>query len=64
MVKYELDSLEQVKLRGVWPHEALDFTKWLSEEENLKLLSDAVGIELELILQMKNLRLIFSIESG
>ncbi len=49
MVKYELDALRQVKLRDVWPHEALDFTKWLSEEENLGLLSDAVGIELELI---------------
>lgn len=36
-------------MRDVWPHEALDFTKWLSEEPNLAILSSAVGIELELI---------------
>ena len=48
-MKYDLESLARVKLRDVWPHEALDFTKWLSEEPNLRLLSDAVGIELELI---------------
>lgn len=47
-MKYDLESLARVKLRDVWPHEALDFTKWLSEEPNLRLLSDAVGIELEL----------------
>ena len=40
---------EKVDLRDVWPHEALDFTKWLSEEPNLAILSSAVGIELELI---------------
>lgn len=33
----------------MWPHEVLDFTKWLSEEPNLVILSSAVGIELELI---------------
>lgn len=35
-------------LRSVWPHEANDFTKWLAQEENLALLSDAINIELEL----------------
>lgn len=35
-------------LRSVWPHEANDFTKWLAQEENLALLSDAIDIELEL----------------
>jgi len=33
-------------LRRVWPHEALDFTPCLAEEENLVLLSDAVGLEI------------------
>ena len=48
-MKYNLDKLKKVDLRDVWPHEALDFTKWLSEEPNLAILSSAVGIELELI---------------
>lgn len=48
-MKYNLDTLRKVELRNVWPHEALDFTKWLSEEPNLAMLSTAIGIELELI---------------
>lgn len=48
-MKYNLDKLKKVELRDLWPHEALDFTKWLSEEPNLAILSSAVGIELELI---------------
>lgn len=35
-------------LRDVWKHESRDFSKWLSEEESLKLLSDAIGIEIAL----------------
>ena len=35
-------------LRSVWPHEAKDFTKWMTQEENLALLSDAIDIDLEL----------------
>lgn len=49
MARYNLDSLKKVELRDVWLHEALDFTKWLSEEPNLAILSSAVGIEFELI---------------
>jgi hypothetical protein len=42
-----LGQLKEIKdLRKVWPHEALDFTPWLAEEENLMLLSDAVGLEI------------------
>lgn len=42
-----LGRLKEIKdLRRVWPHEALDFTPWLAEEENLMLLSDAVGLEI------------------
>ncbi len=44
-----LGSLEKVELRQVWNHEALDFTTWLSRPENLQLLSDEVGIEMNLI---------------
>ena len=35
-------------LREIWKHEARDFSKWLSDEENLKDLSDAVGISMVL----------------
>lgn len=42
-----LGKLNEIKdLRKVWPHEALDFTPWLAEDENLALLSDAVGLEI------------------
>lgn len=36
-------------LRTVWKHEALDFTKWLSKSENLALLGDEIGIEINLV---------------
>lgn len=42
-----LGQLKEIKdLRQVWPHEALDFTPWLAEKENIKLLGDAVGLEI------------------
>ena len=44
-----LGKLKEVKdLRKVWPHEALDFTPWLAEDDNLALLADAVGLEITL----------------
>ena len=46
----ELGKLEKIKdLRSVWKHEANDFTKWLSKEENLNTLSEEIGINIELI---------------
>lgn len=45
----ELGKIEKVDLRDVWPHEAHDFTKWLSEEENLALLGTACNLDLELV---------------
>jgi len=42
----ELGKLEKVNLRKAWNHEAYDFTKWLSLEENMQLLSDEIGIEI------------------
>ena len=36
-------------LREVWAKEATDFTRWLAEEENLQLLSDTIGVDLELV---------------
>lgn len=44
-----LSRLEEIKdLRTVWPHEALDFTPWLAEDDNLALLGDAVGLDITL----------------
>ncbi|RIV18151.1 DUF4268 domain-containing protein [Fibrisoma montanum] len=42
-----LGVLTKVDLRKIWPHEALDFTRWLSNEENIQLLCDELDIELE-----------------
>jgi hypothetical protein len=36
----KLGKLTKISLRKAWNHEALDFTRWLSEEENLSILSD------------------------
>lgn len=35
-------------IRSVWHHEEKDFSKWLAQEENLKQLSDAIGIDIVL----------------
>ena len=43
-----LGRLEKVDLRNVWTSEASDFTPWLAREENLSVLADTLGIELEL----------------
>lgn len=43
----KLGRLEEIKdLRMVWPHEALDFTPWLSQDDNIALLADAVGLDI------------------
>jgi len=44
----ELSRLVRVDLREAWPNEALNFTPWLAQEENLGLLSETLGLELEL----------------
>jgi hypothetical protein len=49
----DLGRLEQVDLRKVWTHEAYGFTPWLATDINLKLLSDTIGIQLELEAQEK-----------
>ena len=50
----ELDRLQPVELRDIWPNEAADFTPWLVEEENLNLLAETLGLELELEDQERN----------
>lgn len=42
-----LGKLEKINdLRKVWPHEALDFTPWLAQDDNIAMLSDAIGIDI------------------
>lgn len=43
-----LGRLQKVLLRDIWATEAQDFTPWLAGEENLLLLSETLGLELEL----------------
>lgn len=48
-----LGRLQKAELREAWSSESSDFTPWLAQEENLKLLGEAIGIELELESQEK-----------
>lgn len=43
----KLGRLEKLDLRTYWKKEATDFTPWLAKEENIQLLSEIIGIELE-----------------
>ncbi|HEX2865108.1 MAG TPA: DUF4268 domain-containing protein [Deinococcales bacterium] len=49
-----LGRLEAVDPREVWAGEASDFTPWLATAEGLELLSDTIGLDLELEAQEKN----------
>ncbi len=42
-----LGQLHKVDIRNVWSNEAQDFTPWLAEEANIKLLGDTIELELE-----------------
>lgn len=42
-----LGRLERVSLREAWPNEAHNFTPWLAQPENLSLLGEAIGRDLE-----------------
>src|SRR5262245_58851596 len=49
-----LGRLQKVELREAWLSESSDFTPRMAKEENLKLLTDTIGIELELESQEKD----------
>lgn len=49
-----LGRLEKIDLREVFATEAGDFTPWLAQPENLKLLGEAIGIDLALEAQEKD----------
>jgi len=48
-MKKTLSKLGKIELRDVWGHEAVDFTSWLAQEENLDALSEEIGVTIKLI---------------
>lgn len=46
--KTTLGRLKKVALREYWEKEATEFTPWLSESDNLALLGETLGIQMEL----------------
>ena len=50
----KLERLTKVPLRDFWEDEAGDFTPWLADEENINLLGETIGVELEVEAQEKN----------
>ena len=47
MGEEKIGSLQRVDLRKVWPHEALDFTRWL--ENNIDELNNAIDLSLSIV---------------
>lgn len=45
----KIGKLQKIDLRELWSGEATDFTPWLAMEENIELLSEEIGIELEVV---------------
>ena len=48
LMRSNLGRLEQVNLRVVWSTEDGDFTPWFAEEDNLRSLGNAIGLNLGL----------------
>lgn len=53
MADKQLGRLERVELRDIWTSEATEFTPWLARAENIAVLGEALGIDLELEAQEK-----------
>lgn len=51
--KSALGRLERVNPRLYWGSEAAEFTPWLADEENIALLGETIGLELEVEAQEK-----------
>lgn len=44
-----LSKLNKVGLREVWERESADFTSWLSQQNNLDLLGEEIGVSIKLV---------------
>jgi hypothetical protein len=53
MLEQQLGRLERIDLRNIWISEATGFTPWLARSDNITLLGEALGIELEVEAQEK-----------
>ncbi len=53
-MKKLLGTLQKVELREVWESENTDFTPWLAREENIEILGQKIGLDLEVEAQEKN----------
>jgi hypothetical protein len=49
-----LGRLKSIDLREIWESESSDFTPWLAREQNLEILGETLGIDLELEAQEKS----------
>ena len=45
--------MEQVDLREVWLSEPGEFTPWLAQDDNISLLADTLGLDLEVVAKEK-----------
>ena len=54
MTTVVMGRLEPVEVRKAWSSESEDFTPWLANEQNLKMISDLIGVELQLEATEKN----------
>lgn len=53
MAEVSLGRLERVDLREIWTSESTHFTPWLARPENLSVLGDTIGFDLEVEAQEK-----------
>ena len=54
MTRKTLGRLEPVELRDIWTSESAEFTPWLARPENLSVLGETLGIDLELEAQERS----------
>jgi hypothetical protein len=54
MTDLRLGRLERIELRDIWLSEAMGFTPWLARAENITMLGEALGINLEVEAQEKS----------